>query len=117
MDGRCTLVIRTEQGVWPVSSANDEAKSKRGGYLLLGTSVPTVKLAKCLSTFNLHRSAQTKVVEVNATPASQGRLLAPPRMSLGLMLTTPSFDSSLHTQLGSPNSLSNWSEFDLSGVP
>lgn len=33
------------------------------------------------------------------------------------MLTTLSFDSSLHTQLGSPNSLNNWSEFDLSGVP
>lgn len=42
MDGRCILVICTEQGVWPVSSANDEAKSKRGGYLLLGTSVPEV---------------------------------------------------------------------------
>lgn len=46
MDGRCTLVIRTEQGVWAVSSANDEARSKRGGYLLLGTAVPTVGTSK-----------------------------------------------------------------------
>lgn len=71
----------------------------------------------CLSTLNLQGSAQTKVVKVNTTPTSQVRLPALPGMSLGLTLTTPSFGSSLHTQLGSPNSLNNWSEFDLSGVP
>lgn len=45
-NGRCILVIFTEQGMWPVSSANDVAESKRGGCLLLGTSVPKAGTSK-----------------------------------------------------------------------
>lgn len=48
---------------------------------------PKLGLAKCLYTFNLHESAQPKVVWVNATLTSQVRLPTLLKMFLELMLT------------------------------